>query len=267
MNILKKELRSGIKVFTFWILGLIFIDFAGLTKFTGIAGSSASVDVVELMGRFPRIILAVFGVVNLDVSSLGGYYSVLHFYVLVCVSIYAIHMGGAAISRETSDRTYEFIFTKPRSRSHVVGYKLLSGAIFLAVFCIIHAVLSMFAIASLNLDGDIGGPIILFGTTAFLTGILYLTAGAFLAAFSKRNGIGMLAGNIMFLATFIIGVVSDMFEKGSAVRYLTPLKYFLPNEILQKNMSILFFVINIAAVGLLLYGTMFLFDQKDLIEG
>lgn len=264
MNIIKKELRIGIKPFVFWILGLFFLDFVGMMKFSGIEVSAGSVNIMELMDQFPRVVLAVFGIAGLDISTLGGYYAVLAFYALVCVSIYAIHLGTTAINRESIDKTYEFVFTKPRTRQYIIGMKLFANTIYLILFCVIHIIFSLVAVMALKIKGNINEPMILFGISAFLVGMVFFSMGSFFAAIVKRGEKGVMLSNLCFLTVFIIGVIYDMLEKGELLRVLTPLKYFLPQDLLNNDLNIGFVCLCMVFVVGLIYGTIQTFCKKDL---
>jgi hypothetical protein len=107
MNILKRELRDGLKPFIFWTIGLFVLVFAGMTKYMGIETSGSSLN--ELIDKFPRVVLAFMGMVGVDINTFGGYYAILVYYALICAVIYAIHLGSNAVSRETVD---------PKARLH-----------------------------------------------------------------------------------------------------------------------------------------------------
>ncbi|MDD3141318.1 MAG: ABC transporter permease subunit [Lachnospiraceae bacterium] len=264
MNIIKKELRIGIKPFAFWVLGLFFLDFVGMIKFSGIEASAGSVNVTELMNQFPRVVLAVFGIAGLDISTLGGYYAVLAFYALICVSIYAIHLGTSAINRESIDKTYEFIFTKPRKRQYIIGIKLLANSMYLILFCIVHVIFSLLAVLALKIEGNINEAMVLFGVSAFLVGMVFFSMGSFFAAIVRRGEKGVLFSNLCFLTVFIIGVIYDMLEHGRMLRFLTPLKYFLPQDLLNNDLNIGFMCLCVVIILGLLYGTVRTFYKKDL---
>jgi len=127
MNILKRECRANLKTFLFWNLGLFVLAFTGMTKFTGIAAATGGEDINKILNQFPKVILAVLGISSVDISTLAGYYSILAFYALICGAIYAIHLGNNAVSREIVDKTYEFIFTKPCTKTYVLGMKVIAG--------------------------------------------------------------------------------------------------------------------------------------------
>ena len=59
MNLFRKELKSGIKPFLFWTLGLFMFVFAGIVK-----SSAAMADgqfMTQLINQFPRIVVAALG--------------------------------------------------------------------------------------------------------------------------------------------------------------------------------------------------------------
>lgn len=263
MNIIKHELRSGMKPFLLWALVLFFLDFAGLTKFTGISGVG-NAEVMKLMNQFPRVVLAVFGMVGLDINSLGGYYSVLAFYALVCISIYAIYLGTSSVNRELVDKTYEFLFTRPRTRRYILGIKLFTNIIFLAAYSILHVILSIVAIMTLKIKGNINSQVVLFGVAGFLVGILFFSLGAFLSSIVKRAEKGALYSNLCFFLFFLFGVIFDMSEDNRRIQILAPLKYFLPTELLDNYLNPIYTLFCILTSGILLFCAVKVFSRKDL---
>ena len=119
MNLFRREIKAGIKPFLLWTLGLFAFIFAGIVK-----SSAAMADgrfMTELIGKFPRIVIAVMGMANVDIANFGGFYAVLMQYVFVLTAVFAVYLGNNAVSRESIDKTYEFLFTKPRSRSFILA--------------------------------------------------------------------------------------------------------------------------------------------------
>lgn len=263
MNILKRELRAGLKIFLLWTLGLFFLVFVGMIKFTGISGSTGT-DVGALMNQFPKIVLAVFGMVGVDITTIGGYYSVLMYYVLICAAIYGVSIGVNLINREAVDKTYEFIFTKPRSRSYILMIKMISSVIYLFLFCILNYLFSIMALASLKFDNTIGEAIVIYSIVTFLMGILFLSLGAFVAVSLKKSEKGSLYGNLCFLVAFVVGTIYDMLENGGILKLFSPFKYFVPQDILDGKMDVIYVFLCIVATTLLVMGTFVKFERKDL---
>ena len=136
MNLFRRELKAGLKPFLLWTLGLFVFIFAGIVK-----SSAAMADgqfMTELISKFPRIVVAVMGMANVDIAQFGGFYAVLMQYVFVLTAVYAVHLGNNAVSRESIDKTYEFLFAKPRSRSFILARKLLSALVYLVAYAALN---------------------------------------------------------------------------------------------------------------------------------
>lgn len=268
MNILKRELKSNIKPFIYWTLGIAALVFGGMTKYTGISAAGDGGDISKILEKFPKVVMAVFGMTQVDINTIGGYYSVIAFYALVCVVIYAISLGTNAVSRESTDKTYEFLFTKPLSRSYILLNKLLTGFIYIFVFCLIYYLFSISSIATLGIDGinysEINYTILLFSLEALLVGVLFFSLGAFLSAVIKKSEKGALYSNLGFLLVFIIGIIHDMLEDGKIIRLFTPMRYFLPQEILNNEFNLMYLSITLVLTAILLFLTFIFFNKKDL---
>jgi ABC-2 type transport system permease protein len=263
MNILKYELKSNLKVFFFWTLGLFFLMFAGMTKFTGISADNGT-NMSELFDQFPRVVLAVFGMVGLDITTIGGYYSILVYYVLICIAVYGMSLGINAVNRESIDKTHEFLYTKPRTRRSILEMKLLAACIYLIAFTALSYLFSISAISTLKFENTINKPIILFTITVLITGLLFCAIGTFIATVTKKIEKGALYGNLFFLASFLFSVIYDMFENGGLLKFLAPFKYFNPNDLLEGNLDIVFVLLCIVCTILLAISSFILFEKKDL---
>ncbi|NKF07315.1 ABC transporter permease subunit [Clostridium gasigenes] len=262
MNVLKKELKTGLKPFIFWSIGLFFLVFAGVVKFTGISGVEGA-SVKELFDKFPKIILALFGMAGLDATSIDGYYGILAFYALICGMIYGISLGTNIINREVVDKTFEFIFTKPRKRSYIVNMKFISAIIYLATFSLLNYIFSIVAIRTLDLKENIDKEILLFSLAIFIISMLYCVIGIFIATVIKNYEKGNLYGNLFFFVTFILSIIYDVVENGSIIRIFTPFKYLLPTDIVNGKFEILPLIASIVIIVALYIVSLKIFERKE----
>ncbi len=262
MNILKRELKAGLKPFLFWTIGLFVLVFAGMTKFTGLDAGGTSVG--ELIASFPRIVQAVLGIVGINIETLGGYYAILMYFAMICIAIYSISLGANALNREAVDKTYEFVFTKPRSRNTILSMKLLAGFIYLFVFSLLSYIFSTAAVSTLNLKETIDAEMLLFSVALFLVGLLFFCLSALIAANSKRAEKGFLYGNLCFVFAFVIGITYDMLENGGLLRVFSPLKYFSPAELLNSQFNISYLILTLVLCSLCALGAFYKFNKKDL---
>jgi ABC-2 type transport system permease protein len=266
MNVLKREIITGIKSFLFWALGLFVLIFAGMTKFTGIESAAGSANISEMINKFPKVVLAVMGMVSVDVNTLGGYYSVIAYYVLICATIFAVHIGINAVSRETFDKTYEFIFTKPCSRSYILRMKLFTAWIYITLFCILNYVFSVAAIAFFRFSGNLNFQILLFSVTIFLISSLFSALSAFISVATKQAEKGASYSNLCFLLAFIMGVIYDTLENGGILKLISPFKYFSPADLLNKKLDPLFAAICVVFTIAFLWSAFEKFQKKDFLS-
>ncbi len=262
MNLLKRELWAGLKPFILWSIGLFVLVFAGMVKFTGVSAGGESVG--GIVAQLPRIVQAVMGIVGINIETLSGYYAILSYFAMLCASIYAIYLGSNAVNREAIDKTYEFVFTKPRTRGYILLMKLNAGFTYLFAFSLLNLILSVLAVAALGLEENINGQILLFVLSVFIVSLFFFMLSAMLSAVFKRSEKGVLAANLCFFGTFIIGIIYDMLEDGGVIRILSPFKYFIPQDIIDGRMDIIYIVILIISSVVLCYFTFRVFDRKDL---
>ncbi len=263
MNILRRELRAGLKPFLLWTLGIFVLVFAGMTKYTGFAETTGDASVSEMFDAFPRVVLAVFGMVGIDITTLGGYYAIVIYFAMVCGAIYAVSLGTHAVGREQMDKTYEFLFVKPRSRAYILGMKLVAALIYLVAFSLVNYVFSIAAIATLGFDSDISKAVILFTIGLFLVCLLFLSIAAFVAAVTKNIDHGGLYGNLIYLGAFILSVIYDMLENGGLLKLLAPFKYFAPDEVLAGTLDPAYTAICLCAAAAFCIGAFSFFQKKD----
>ncbi|MDD4311522.1 MAG: ABC transporter permease subunit [Eubacteriales bacterium] len=262
MNLFRKELKSGLKPFLFWTLGLFVFIIAGILK-----SSAAMADgqfMTELINKFPRIVVVAMGMANIDISQFAGFYAVLMQYVFVLAAVYAAYLGSNAVSRESVDKTYEFLFTKPRSRSYILARKLLAALVYFTLYACLNLLFSVLAVRQLALDVDYLWLYLRFSVAMWAVGLVFFSIAAMFAASMRVSERGARAGNLTVLATYALAVVYDLFEKPGAIRLLTPFRYFLNTEVLDSVVQPLYLVLCVALAIAFLLIAFIRFEKRDL---
>ena len=254
MNLFRRELKAGLKPFLLWTLGLFMFIFAGIVK-----SSAAMADgqfMTELVSKFPRIVIAVMGMANVDIAQFEGFYAVLMQYVFVLAVVYAAHLGNNAVSRESIDKTYEFLFTKPRSRAYILSLKLLAALVFLSVYAVLSLVFSMLAVRQLGLSGDYLSFFVRFSLALWLVGLVFLSLAALCAACVASAEHGARAGNL--------AILYDLLEQPGLLRLLTPFRYFLNAEVIGGTVSLPYIALCLALSAAFLAVAFRRFERRDL---
>lgn len=262
MNMFLREQRAGLKVFIIWLFGMFVLCFVGMIKYQSY---TASGSMTELIASFPRIVLAVMGIVGVDINTLSGYMALLFYYVLISAVIYAVHLGAATVTRESIDKTYEFVFTKPCSRTRILGLKLVSAYLYLFLFCVFNGVFSMMAVASLKTSENVNSEIVLFTLSVFLISAFFVALSAFFASVAKRPDRGTFYGNLALLYAFILGVLYNLLEKPGLLKLITPFNYFSPSDLIAGKFDPIYTAVTLSLAAVFLYGTFTKFKRKDLL--
>lgn len=262
MNLFRKELKTGMKPFLFWTLGLFVFLFAGIVK-----SSAAMADgqfMTELISKFPRIVIAAMGMANVDIAHFDGFYAVLMQYIFVLAAVYAVHLGSGAVSRESVDKTYEFLFTKPRSRSFLLSRKLLAAMVFFSVYACLNFVFSLLAVRQLGITENYSALFARFSLALWLVGLVFFSLAALLAASFRAAEHGARAGNLSVLGAYALAVVYDLLEKPGILRVFTPFRYFLNQQIIAGDISLPYALLCLALSAVFLLVTFRRFEARDL---
>lgn len=262
MNLFRRELKTGLKPFLFWALGLFALIFAGIVKSSGATANGAFMT--QLLNRFPRIVLAVMGMARIDISNFGGFYAVLMQYVFVFAAVYAAHLGINAVSRESVDRTYEFLFTKPRARSFILARKLLASLVFFSVYCTLNFAFSVAAITQISMEGDFTRIFAAFSLALWLQGLVFFALAALFSACFTSAERGAKAGNLAVLAAYAVAVTYDVIERPGALRLLTPFRYFLSTEAAKPLIDPLYAALCLLLAAAFLAVAFLRFERRDL---
>jgi len=234
MNLFKHELRAYWKNLLFWSIGMFAMIGGGMIEFTGYYNAE-STAMTEFMKRLPKALLAMFGMVNMEITSLSGYYGMMHFYLLLMGSIYAIILGSGILAKEERDKTAEFLMTKPVTRSWVMFYKILAGFMYILAFAVIDYVISIIFIMDVAPKENVSFELFLLVASMTLIMLAFFCVSFGLSGVMKDN---RKSSNIMISlmsASYLVSVYMDMVQKTDWMRPFVIFKYFQTNQIFMDR--------------------------------
>ena len=104
----------------------------------------------QMLAKFPPQLLAAFGMGNMDLASVLGFFGFLFVFVQLCLAIQASNYGFGLVSVEESELTADFLLSKPVSRRQVLTSKLLAAFTSLAITDLVVWVSSIRQLLSLR---------------------------------------------------------------------------------------------------------------------
>ena len=124
-NIYIHEFRIRLRSVIIWSLSLTALVFLFFSIFPVFADQAALLN--EMMAKFPQELRAAFGLDNMDLSTVLGYFSFIFIFAQLCLAIQASNYGFGLVSIEENELTADFLLSKPVSRVQVLTSKLLAA--------------------------------------------------------------------------------------------------------------------------------------------
>ncbi len=262
MNVYFRELRAYRKSTLFWCLGMVFLIGATMAKYQGL-GTAAQFN--EMMMQMPPAMLAIFGMNMLDFGRASGFFGVAYLFLALMAAVHAVLLGSGIVSKEERDRTSEFLFVKPVTRSQVVTAKALAALTNVVIFNLVTMVSSLVIVDKYSNGEDVSGYIMVLMGGMFFIQLIFLAVGLAAAAVTDRPkaASGIATGFMLF--TFPLSAAVDINENLSPLKYLTPFKYF-DAKALYDSMGLAAGYVALSAVLIVAFtaATYVFFRRRDL---
>lgn len=234
MNMFLHELKSMRKSAVIWTVSLVALAALYLTLYPSIASDAA--EFKKLLGSYPAPVRAMLGI-NLDyITSILGFYSFVFSFIALFGAIQGMNMGVSLLTRETRERTADFLLVKPVSRFAIVTSKLLAAfTIIVATDVVFYAVTTFLANSVKTADFD-GKLFFMINLTLFFLQIIFLALGVVVSVFFKKlKSVLPISLGVVF-GLYLIGALLATGNDKEAVRFISPFKYFDTTYII-KNAS------------------------------
>lgn len=263
MNIVIRELQANGKSLLIWCGSMIFLIYAGMLKYSGFASAGQSVN--ELFNQFPPAVKAVFGLGDLDITSMAGFYAVFYLYFMVLAGVHAVMLGAVIISKEERDKTADFLFAKPVLRSKIITSKLLAALVNIVVLNLVTLFASVIFVDMFNTGKPITDIILRLMFPLFILQLIFAALGAGIAAATRNVKKATSLSTTLLLTTFMISVAIDLYNKIDFLKYLTPFKYFPAAKVIQTgNYATSFLILSLLLVSISIAITYYFMKKRDL---
>lgn len=262
MNIVLRELRANLKSLIIWCVSMAALVGAGMVKYSGVAAAGQSAN--DLISQLPEAMRNILGMNNLDITSVSGYYGVFYLYFLLLGGTHAVMLGATIISKEERDKTADFLFVKPVSRSRVITGKLAAVLINLIVFNLITLMSSVIFVGIYNQGESINNQIVYLMIALFILQLIFASIGAVISGLVKSNKRAVSLATTLFLAAFLLSSAVSLYSKIDFLKYFTPFQYFPTYDVMHGSFDLLFLCLS----GLIIAGSVIVtyltFQSRDL---
>jgi ABC-2 type transport system permease protein len=262
-NIYRHELRTRLNSVMTWSLAVAAIVFIYFSFFSVFADQAALMN--EMMANFPPEMRAAFGLDNMDLSTVLGFYSLLFLFTQLCLAIQAGNYGFGLVSIEESEWTADFLLSKPVSRAQVLTSKLLAALTSLTITNLAVWVSSFAAISIFRGEREYEPrTLILLLLSIVLFQLFFLSVGLVISLLVKRvRSVTPYSLGLGF-GSYVLSAFSGMFGD-VALELITPFKHFDAAAIVKHEAYDTPLVLLNVAVGLLSLGLSYwLYIRRDI---
>ena len=263
MNIYKQELKMIIKSVIIWSIAIAVLIFVYLSLFSSFSGEAKLVN--EMMANFPEEFLIAFGMANMDLATILGFFGVIFFFVQMCLSIQAANYGFSLVSVEERELTADFLLTRPVRREKILTSKLLAALTGLGITAIVVWISSyVFVTIFSGEEGFDLKPLILLLLSIPIFQTFFLTVGLLISLLVKRIrsvlSFSMSLAFGMYVLNAFGGMIGD--EK---MEIISPFNHFDPNYIIKNSAYDLPLVsISVVAIIVSVVGSYVLYSKRNI---
>jgi ABC-2 type transport system permease protein len=263
MNIYLHELKVKLKSVLIWSLSIAALILVFMSLFKGFSADAALLN--SMMSQFPKELRIAFGMVDLDFSSILGYFGLLFVFSQICLAIQAANYGFGMVSIEETEWTADFLLSKPVKRTSIMTSKLLAALTALLVTDAIIVGSSVLFIYLFRSGQEVPvKPLVILLLSMPVFQLFFLTVGMVISLMVKRiRSIIPFSMGLVF-GLYILNAFGGMIGQKS-LEVISPFQHFAPNYIVKHaawDMSLVW--ISVAVIVVSVVGSYLLYARRNI---
>ncbi|MEH7074526.1 ABC transporter permease subunit [Neobacillus drentensis] len=262
MNIFFHELKAYRKSTFIWSVSLVLIIALFMSFYPAFAKDAENFE--KIMEGYPEAIRNAIG------FNLGNFFTILGFYcfplsfITLCGAIQGMNLGTSIVSKEVSEKTADFLLTKPVTRTSVLTSKLLSAFVSIVMTNIIYLVATIFMVFQVKTDDFSMKILLLLSLTLFFIQLIFLTIGVMISVIVPKIKSVLSVSLTTVFAFYFLGMFSSTTGE-EAKRYLSPFKYFDTAFIIKhSSYEGSFLLVSMIIIILAITASYFVYAKKDI---
>jgi len=263
MNIFKHEFKMHLRSAITWSVAAAAVILLYSSIFPSFSQDAAALN--DVLSKFPEEFRAAFGLSDIDLSTVLGFFSIIYLFLQIMLSIQAANYGFSLVSIEERELTADFLLTKPVTRPQIMTSKLLAALVSLAIT---QAVVWASTFGFLNaFKGDKTFDahilvLLLLGLIVFQ--LFFLTVGMVISLLVKRVRSVTPYAMALGFGMYVLSAFGDMLGE-SAFEKITPFKHFDPHYIIRNGTyDVPLVMISVIAIVISVVGSYWLYIRRDI---
>ena len=230
MVILKYELKRHRKYILGWAIALALCVFVMTPTYYSFMDVSTG-DLYETLGTSD--FYKGVGVSMEYLTSPLGIYAFLTSFFMIASGIFGMHFGIAIHTKECSERTSEYLFTKPHTRKTIYWAKAFTVFFGVVVVSMVYLLASFLALALFR-SGIDWGEFFLIALSLMLVTLFLAAMGLLIGILFSRNRSPLLTAGLIVFVEYCVTSFSNIVSN-RAISFLSPYSFFSAAEISKSG--------------------------------
>jgi len=264
MNLFRREIKKNFKSFLFWTIALVGINALMLATFESVAQQAEAIK--SSYAGYPEAFIKAFNLDTLEMTDILHFFASRSYLVITVIgSIYVIILAATILSKEESDRTIEFLMSKPITRKSIVTSKILCTTFYVTMLNLVFSVSNFILMSLLKVqDFDMAG-FLLISIGPWFIHIIFAAIGLALSVYiTKSKTILSLSIGIVFIEYFF-SILPSMEDSLTFFQYLTPFSYYGTSDlIVNTEIQGVYLLLTFLIVVIATIATYAMFFIKDI---
>ncbi|MEJ9210600.1 ABC transporter permease subunit [Bacillus smithii] len=262
MNMFLYELKAYRKSTIIWTLSLVALIAFFLSMFPSI--SKDAEEFKKLIEGYPASVRKAIGLNVENVFSILGFYSYSFLYITLCGAIQAMNLGVSIFSKEIREKSADFLFAKPVTRTNIMTAKLLAALTSLVMTNVVYLAAANIIASQVKTEEYSNKTFFMISITLFFIQIIFLSLGMIMSVMIRkiRSVLTVSLGTVF--ALFIVGMLSSTSDD-NVLRYFSPFKYFDTTYIIKhSSYELRFLILGMGIVIVSIAASYFIYTKKDI---
>ena len=257
-----KELRRTRVGLVIWCVMVGLVALMGILEYPVLGQNLDLLE--EALDLIPKIGQLVFGVYRVDLNEPIGYFVVMYYWTGLIIFVHAIYTGASIISKESRDKTAEYLFTKPYPKSTIVTAKILTALINILAVGLTATVMSLLAMIPITNESAVYGRVFAACVGLLITQGVLLMLGLLCSALFKGYKAGVFSAVGVLLLSYCLMFFVQYID-APHLYFLSPLTFFSVSEVVKDGPGLMYVLLSAGIIALCTCFTQRLYAKKEMI--
>lgn len=261
----KREFKINFKSLVLWTAILLAIYILIFAMYPSLITEETKASLEQMMQSMSQEILASFNMDIVGIETAYGWFKTEGYMFLTIIGgIYAAILGGTILLKEESDKTIEFLYSKPVSRNKIVTSKIICGIVNIFIFTAVMTIGNLIALAGIE-DFELKEFLMISIIPILLYYMLFFIM-LFISTFFKKTKKAMSLGIGLVFISYFMQIIGNMGENIEIIKKISLFEFVSSRYIILNNsIDMKYLWIGLVIIAIATAGTYYRYNRKEFL--